>query len=79
MSKKKKFHFFSGEQVLKGRSLWDQAANQSGGSWAWKKILKLRSLAQRFIGKMEGKCESFQGKNTLQQLFGRKSGQKRRR
>ena len=40
---------------MKGRSLWDQEANQCGGSWAWKKLLKLRSLAQKFIVRKDGR------------------------
>ena len=43
------------EYLLKGRSLWDQEETQNGGSWAWKKLLKLRSLAQRFIIKQDGR------------------------
>ena len=43
------------EYILKGRSLWDQEEIQNGGSWAWKKMLKLRSLAQRFIIKQDGR------------------------
>ena len=41
------------EYILKGRSLWDHEERQNGGSWAWKKMLKLRSLAQRFIIKQD--------------------------
>ena len=43
------------ECVLKGMSFWDQAANQSRGSWVWQKLLNLRSLAQRFIVRKDGR------------------------
>ena len=36
------------EYVLKGKSLWDLAESFIG-SWSWKKLLRLRPLAQRFV------------------------------
>ena len=34
--------------VLKGRSFWQQSATQNS-SWCWKKLIKLRPLAQELV------------------------------
>ena len=42
------------EYVLKGRCIW-QITETPNGSWSWNKLLRLRSMAQRFIEVKDGK------------------------
>ena len=49
------------EYVLRGRRLW-QLTETQGGSWSWNKLLRLRSLAQQFVERNEGReCWKFHG------------------
>ena len=41
-------------RVLKERSFWDIAENQNA-SWSWKKLLRLRPMAQRFVEINDGR------------------------
>ena len=39
---------------MKGRSFWSMTETQNG-SWSWNKLLRMRALAQRFVGMENGR------------------------
>ncbi|XP_009125375.2 uncharacterized protein LOC103850384 [Brassica rapa] len=47
--------------LIRKNSFWSIKENTSSGSWVWKKLLKLRGLAQQFLRKeiRNGECTSF--------------------